>query len=257
MAAPHLVSVDKYLVCNEAQRFAVDAYHIKTVYDLFHFVWFDCDRLPCNPKRMYVLKKRLINFMNARLRKTFIDLSALKRDNLVEFGGKYPYQFVALVVDQWPTSPKVQAPIAFDVATVLKSWSISELKTQCEKKGIAHYGAKAELIQRIVDNILSKRKPIVTTDVNCGLSDEEALSLAIRESLILTKPPPDELCCPITLELFRDPVSTIRGQIYERDAIVEWLHKSATDPISGCELKITTVWPDDEMRSRVEAFCAS
>ena len=33
----------------------------------------------------------------------------------------------------------------------------------------------------------------------------------------------------ITLEPFRDPVSTIRGQIYERDAIVDWLRKSATE----------------------------
>ena len=44
---------------------------------------------------------------------------------------------------------------------------------------------------------------------------------------------------------------------YERDAIVNWLRKSATDPITGCALKITTVWPDKEMRSRVEAFYAS
>ena len=69
--------------------------------------------------------------------------------------------------------------------------------------------------------------------------------------------PPDELCCPITLEPFRDPVSTIRGQIYERNAIVNWLRKSATDPVTGCPLKITTVWPDKEMRSRVDAFYAS
>ena len=27
---------------------------------------------------------------------------------------------------------------------------------------------------------------------------------------------PDELCCPITLELMRDPVQTILGQTYER-----------------------------------------
>ena len=92
MAAPHLVSVDKYLVFhNEAQRAAVHDRNVKTVYDLFSAVWFDSDRLPRDPSRMYVLKGRLLGFLNAACRKTFIDLHALRRDKLIEFGGKlYP-----------------------------------------------------------------------------------------------------------------------------------------------------------------------
>ena len=99
MALPHLVSVDKYLVFhNEAQRAAVHGRNVKTVYDLFSAVWFDSDRLPRDPSRMYVLKGRLLGFLNAACRKTFIDLHALRRDKLIEFGGKYPDQFVALVL---------------------------------------------------------------------------------------------------------------------------------------------------------------
>ena len=91
MALPHLVSVDKYLVFhNEAQRAAVHDRNVKTVYDLFSAVWFDSDRLPRDPSRMYVLKGRLLGFLNAACRKTFIDLHALRRDKLIEFGGKYP-----------------------------------------------------------------------------------------------------------------------------------------------------------------------
>ena len=73
----------------------------------------------------------------------------------------------------------------------------------------------------------------VIDDANCDLSDEDALQRALKDSLVLCKPsPPDELCCPITLELFCNPVSTIRGQTYERIAIIDWLCKSATDPIT-------------------------
>ena len=72
---PHLVSVDKYLVFhNEAQRTTVHYRNVKTVYDLFSAVWFDSDRLPRDPSRMYVLKGRLLGFLNAACRKTFIDL---------------------------------------------------------------------------------------------------------------------------------------------------------------------------------------
>lgn len=34
--------------------------------------------------------------------------------------------------------------------------------------------------------------------------------------------PPDELMCPISLELMTDPVSTVDGHVYERSEILEW-----------------------------------
>ena len=65
------------------------------------------------------------------------------------------------------------------------------------------------------------------------VDDEAALAEAIRQSLELAarcegasrgssgEEGPLELCCPITLELFRDPVKTLHGQTYERAAIEE------------------------------------
>ena len=49
--------------------------------------------------------------------------------------------------------------------------------------------------------------------------------------------PPDELCCPITLELFQDPVRTNLGTVYERTAIQGWLSRCGTDPLTGQDLK--------------------
>lgn len=42
---------------------------------------------------------------------------------------------------------------------VLQTWSPTELKAECQKRGMAQYGNKAQLIQRILDNIPGKRKP--------------------------------------------------------------------------------------------------
>jgi hypothetical protein len=49
---------------------------------------------------------------------------------------------------------------------------------------------------------------------------------------------PLELCCPITLLLFQDPVKTLHGQTYERAAIEDWLESKSTDPMTGDILKI-------------------
>ena len=43
-----------------------------------------------------------------------------------------------------------------------------------------------------------------------------------RESLDVENPP-EALCCPITLELFRVPVRAADGAVYERDVIVEYM----------------------------------
>ena len=53
---------------------------------------------------------------------------------------------------------------------------------------------------------------------------------------------PDELCCPITLELMRDPVQTILGQTFEREAIEDWLKTHKTDPVTGEKLPASIVF---------------
>ena len=61
---------------------------------------------------------------------------------------------------------------------------------------------------------------------------------------------PHELCCPITMLLFEDPVQTIRGKTYERDAISQWLELNSTDPLTGEMLPTTALYEDVDMRAR-------
>ena len=94
------------------------------------------------------------------------------------------------------------------------------------------------------------------------MDDEAAIAEAIRQSLAMMPPSPQlkstsgtrevpklkeistsidgpvELCCPITLQLFQDPVKTLHGQTYERAAIEDWLESKSTDPMTGETLKI-------------------
>merc|ERR1711871_831273 len=48
---------------------------------------------------------------------------------------------------------------------------------------------------------------------------------------------PKHLVCPLTLQLFEDPVSTRYGHSYERAAITQYLVKVQRDPLTQASLK--------------------
>ena len=67
---------------------------------------------------------------------------------------------------------------------------------------------------------------------------------AIRNSEIQN----DELICPITYEIFRDPVIAKDGHVYEREAITRWIFQSGTSPLTREPLQIEHLQPDDHLR---------
>ncbi len=42
----------------------------------------------------------------------------------------------------------------------------------------------------------------------------------------------EDLICPITYQMFRDPVIASDGHIYERTAIVRWISEHGTSPLT-------------------------
>ncbi len=62
---------------------------------------------------------------------------------------------------------------------------------------------------------------------------------------------PDEAHCPITQELFRDPVIAADGNTYERNAIAHWLEAHDTSPMTGAILANTTLIPNLALRSLI------
>lgn len=67
--------------------------------------------------------------------------------------------------------------------------------------------------------------------------------------------PPHALTCPLTLDLYRDPVVISSGRTYDRGAIDEWLLHHSTDPDTGEELDNTILRiPNQDKRAQVVAW---
>lgn len=66
--------------------------------------------------------------------------------------------------------------------------------------------------------------------------------------------PDDSLLCPITLELFRDPVLAQDGHTYEKDAITEWIGKNGRSPITDQRLSLEHLYPNYAIKKAVEHF---
>ena len=67
---------------------------------------------------------------------------------------------------------------------------------------------------------------------------------------------PEELMCPITRTVFRDPVMVVEsGHTYERSAILEHFRRNgARDPLTNCALSSAKVMTNWAMRNVVQAW---
>lgn len=65
---------------------------------------------------------------------------------------------------------------------------------------------------------------------------------------------PDYICCPVTLDLFVDPVATELGHTYERRAIEDWMSSHDTDPMTGQLLVTKHLVPMPLVKSLCDAY---
>ncbi|QDS73995.1 hypothetical protein FKW77_008649 [Venturia effusa] len=65
-----------------------------------------------------------------------------------------------------------------------------------------------------------------------------------RASTALKFKIPDEYCCPISEDLFEDPVTTTDGQHYDRSAITRWFQIRRSSPCTGLPLASTSLSTD-------------
>ena len=66
--------------------------------------------------------------------------------------------------------------------------------------------------------------------------------------------PHDELLCPITLALFRDPVVAQDGHTYERQAIEAWIAKNGTSPITDQQISLENLYPNYAIKKGIDRF---
>jgi hypothetical protein len=67
----------------------------------------------------------------------------------------------------------------------------------------------------------------------------------------------DDLCCPVTLELFVDPVKAPSGHTFERAVILQALERKAVNPITALPLTAAELTPDTAMAARVAEYRAA
>lgn len=63
-----------------------------------------------------------------------------------------------------------------------------------------------------------------------------------------------EVSCPITLELFEDPVKAADGHVYERQNIELWFQKHSTSPMTNLPMESFLLEKDVEMTEKVQRY---
>ena len=178
-----------------------------------------------------------------------------------------------------------RVPFMRDALVVLKGRLISWLNVTCHNLYMDFPKLKRDPLVRMGGQypfqyvaILHQRVPSMVqqfSGLNMGMSDEAALERAILVSTRLMhqdaarkkrRDAPEDICCPITLDVFVDPVTTIHGTVYERSAILDWFAKqderalekkvkpAYTDPMTNEALPTNAVWSHKETREKIRAY---
>lgn len=68
---------------------------------------------------------------------------------------------------------------------------------------------------------------------------------------------PQELVCPITLELYIEPVVLADGHTFEKESIVRWFRHHETNPMTGVKVEHKQLVPNLNVRNMCRDFCES
>jgi hypothetical protein len=55
---------------------------------------------------------------------------------------------------------------------------------------------------------------------------------------------PSAFMCPLSLDWFTDPVVSPSGHSYERGAVVEWIQRQGTDPLTRQPITVAELYPN-------------
>ena len=112
------------------------------------------------------------------------------------------------------------------------------------------HGRAVRFIRRIVTNIKELKsmfdrisKPSINiSDMIANLYENNA---------------PHHFNCPILQDIMKDPVKTIDGHVYDREAIERWFTHNITSPLTGLRLQSTILTPLTELKKEIEEYLIS
>ena len=191
-----------------------------------------------------VYKRHLLVYMKTHFPGVRLDFGRMRRDGITQMVGMFPNQMlvlgsnddlnrglsdevalgIALRASQSPAPSRRYLP-----AATPSQFERSIAPRHSPASPPVSAGQSATEEYHPVDNCAVSR---ITPEVPAPPS------FLPRVSSILSDEPPEDLLCPLTLDLYDDPVRTACGQIYERAAITEWFSKGeTTDPMTGLMLE--------------------
>lgn len=90
-------------------------------------------------------------------------------------------------------------------------------------------------------------------DSNRNKIKKGLITQEIRDTFITI---PKDFCCPVSLDLMRDPVIVSTGQTYERSSIARWMQEGhCTCPKTGQMLVHTKLVPNRALRNLIMQWC--
>ena len=113
--------------------------------------------------------------------------------------------------------------------------------------GAAHSAAKTKKLEaeEVLDNV-ARHQSVLEEELREHRA--EIARLRIREL-------PQDLCCPVLLEIMKDPVQCVGdGHTYERVAIEQWLERSNISPMTNQPLETTQLVPNHMARKLIGAL---
>ena len=106
---------------------------------------------------------------------------------------------------------------------------------------------KVRNVRRVIKTIAELNKmfdliqnpPMSHSEIIAGLSESDI---------------PHQFLCPILQEIMTDPVKTVDGFTYERDAILRWFQIKISSPLTGLQLLSSTLVDNIELKQAISTF---
>lgn len=102
------------------------------------------------------------------------------------------------------------------------------------------------------------RRKIITVQQLVELinnNSKKTIDISMLEKLVDNEDDiPHEFYCCISQNIMSDPVKTIDGFTYDRVSIEKWFETSFKSPLTGLELSNKTLFPDKELKTKIEKF---
>ena len=113
---------------------------------------------------------------------------------------------------------------------------------------------EAQLIQYAIYNSIKELNDKKDNKDNNNNKDDESLMKIKEEKIEEEKFDENFGICPIKLEYMKHPVLTPSGNYYEKSAIIEWIKKNQTDPMTREKLTVDMLIEDKEYSKKIKEY---